>query len=84
MWRALAKGAVLAAFGHAPSGTALYRRLTRELIGTQATHVDKWIEDGQPLGGAPGLPRALLARRFRAFSDDDLRTAAAHYLFRRR
>jgi SAM-dependent methyltransferase len=43
----------------------------------------RWIDDGLPVTGAPGLPRALLAPRFRELSDDDLRTAAAHYLFRR-
>lgn len=41
MFRALAKGAVLAAFGNAPGGAAFYRALTRERMGTQATHVDK-------------------------------------------
>jgi SAM-dependent methyltransferase len=44
----------------------------------------RWIEDGLPVTGAAGLPRRLLAPRFRALSDADLRTAAAHYLFRRR
>jgi SAM-dependent methyltransferase len=41
MWRALTKGAAMAAFGHVPGGSALYRRLTREIGGTQASHVDK-------------------------------------------
>jgi SAM-dependent methyltransferase len=41
MWRALTKGAAMAAFGHAPGGSSLYRRLTREIGGTQASHVDK-------------------------------------------
>jgi hypothetical protein len=41
MWRALAKGLAMAAFGHAPGGSDLYRRLTREIGGTQASHVDK-------------------------------------------
>ncbi|HXU04755.1 MAG TPA: class I SAM-dependent methyltransferase [Polyangia bacterium] len=41
MWRALAKGAAMAAFGHTPGGSDLYRRLTREIGGTQVTHVDK-------------------------------------------
>ena len=41
MWRALAKGTGLAAFGHLPGGSGLYRRLTREIGGTQVTHVDK-------------------------------------------
>lgn len=36
------------------------------------------------LAGSPGLPRARLAGRFRDWSEPDLRTAAAHYLFRRR
>src|SRR2546421_412739 len=41
MWRAVVKGAGLAAFGRAPGGARFYRRLTREWAGTQATHVDK-------------------------------------------
>lgn len=41
MLRALAKAAALGAFGRTPGGPALYRRLTRDLLGTQATHVDK-------------------------------------------
>ena len=41
MLRAAAKGVLLAAFGHLPGGPALYRRITRDLLGTQATHVDK-------------------------------------------
>ena len=41
MKRALLKGAVVGAFGHAPGGAWLYRRLTRVHLGTQATHVDK-------------------------------------------
>src|SRR4029453_6651848 len=35
-------------------------------------------------GGRAGLSRRWLARRFRAWSDADLRTAAAHYLYRKR
>lgn len=42
-----------------------------------------WVDDGERLRGSAGLPRPLLARRFRRLSEDDLRTAAAHYLFRR-
>jgi SAM-dependent methyltransferase len=41
MWRALAKAAGLFAFGRLPGGAKLYRRITREIMGTQATHVDK-------------------------------------------
>jgi SAM-dependent methyltransferase len=44
----------------------------------------RWVEDGDAVTGMPGLPRRLLARRFRALDDADLRTAAAHYLYRRR
>jgi SAM-dependent methyltransferase len=39
--RAIGKGAVLAAFGYAPGGPAMYRSLTRGHLGTAATHVDK-------------------------------------------
>src|SRR5438046_1472278 len=41
MWRAVAKGAMLRTFGCTPGGARLYRRLTREWMGTQGTHVDK-------------------------------------------
>lgn len=41
MIRALAKGAVLFAFGYAPRGPSRYRTLTRVHMGTYATHVDK-------------------------------------------
>jgi SAM-dependent methyltransferase len=45
----------------------------------------RWVDtDEAALAGAPGLPRARLAARFRGWSDADLRTAAAHYLYRRR
>lgn len=41
MIRALTKGAGLFAFAHMPHGPTLYRTLTREYLGTYATHVDK-------------------------------------------
>ncbi len=41
MWRALLKGTVLAGIGHLPKGPDAYRWLTRQRLGTQATHVDK-------------------------------------------
>lgn len=41
MLRAVLKGSVLAAFGYLPGGPSLYRTATRDLMGTQATHVDK-------------------------------------------
>lgn len=41
MWRAALKGAAHTALGHLPGGAALYRRVTREVMGTQAAHVDK-------------------------------------------
>ncbi len=41
MLRAFAKGVVQAGFGHVPGGTERYRYLTHELMGTQASHVDK-------------------------------------------
>ena len=41
MLRAALKALVLAGFGHAPGGARAYRRLTREHLGTFATHVDK-------------------------------------------
>jgi SAM-dependent methyltransferase len=41
MWRAAAKGLALATLGRLPAGARAYRHLTREALGTQATHVDK-------------------------------------------
>lgn len=41
MRRALTKAAVQLAFGHAPGGPALYRKITREVLGTQAGYLTK-------------------------------------------
>ena len=41
MLRAILKSSVLFAFGRVPGGSRLYRELTRNWMGTQATHVDK-------------------------------------------
>ena len=60
----------------------LQRLAVRRLIydSGERRYVDS---DDAALAGAPGLPRERLAARFRDWSDADLRTAAAHYLFRR-
>jgi SAM-dependent methyltransferase len=43
----------------------------------------RWVEtEREALAGAPGLERAELAPPFRGLSEADLRTAAAHYLYR--
>lgn len=44
----------------------------------------QYVEDAAILQGAPGLPRRALARAHRGISEEDLRTAAAHYVYRRR
>jgi SAM-dependent methyltransferase len=41
MLRAILKGSGLFLFGRMPGGTKLYRELTRNWMGTQATHIDK-------------------------------------------
>jgi SAM-dependent methyltransferase len=41
MLRGIAKGSLLGAFGWMPGGAGLYQTLTRDWMGTQATHVDK-------------------------------------------
>jgi SAM-dependent methyltransferase len=41
MLRAALKGAMLFGFGRLPGGARFYRELTRNIMGTQATHVDK-------------------------------------------
>jgi SAM-dependent methyltransferase len=44
----------------------------------------RYVEDGTNMSnGRFGIARSQLARRFAAATDDDLRTAAAHYLYRR-
>lgn len=43
---------------------------------------NKWIEDGKPLDGELfGAKRGRLAPRFQNISDDDLKTAAAQYVY---
>lgn len=60
------------------------RVLVRRLIYDATTGERRWVDhDDDALAGAPGLPRARLAARFRAWSEPDLRTAAGHYLFRK-
>ncbi|HTJ44083.1 MAG TPA: class I SAM-dependent methyltransferase [Kofleriaceae bacterium] len=59
------------------------RLAVRRLIYDAETGERRWVDrDDDAHAGRPGVPRALLARRFRAISDADLRTAAAHYLYR--
>jgi SAM-dependent methyltransferase len=41
MWRGVAKAGVFAALGRVPGGADVYRTITRDWMGTQATHVDK-------------------------------------------
>jgi SAM-dependent methyltransferase len=53
--------------------------LRRTILPSLAT-VDS---DAEAMAGMAGLPRRRLAKRFRAATDADLRTAAAHYLFRK-
>lgn len=43
----------------------------------------QYVADKKVLCGEPGILRSRLAARFAHFSDDDLRTAAAHYLYRK-
>ena len=44
----------------------------------------KYVDDGTDMSGADfGIERNKLSRRFAEASDDDLRTAAAHYLYRK-
>jgi SAM-dependent methyltransferase len=44
----------------------------------------RYVADGADMSeGKPGIARERLAYRFREAGDDDLRTAAAHYLYRK-
>jgi SAM-dependent methyltransferase len=56
------------------------RIAVRRMIYPDRRYVD---DDAAARAGAPGLSRALLAPRFRAISEEDLRTAACHYLYRK-
>ncbi len=42
-----------------------------------------YAEGEEVMQGEPGLTRRLLAPQFRDLSEADLRTAAAHYLYRK-
>jgi hypothetical protein len=59
MLRALAKGALLAGFGWVPGGPEAYQTITRDWMGTQATHVDKlaraWPEYAEVWSATAGL-----------------------------
>ena len=54
--------------------------VVRRLILPQRRYVDS---AEATMAGRRGLARALLAPRFRAIPEADLRTAAAHYLYRK-
>ena len=44
----------------------------------------RYVDDGSDMTeGMAGIDRHQLAKRFSSASDDDLRTAAAHYLYRK-
>jgi hypothetical protein len=63
---------------------ALFRGAGFEVIAVRRRILpeNRWVEGDEALLGTPGLPRRLLAPRFRDISEIDLRTAAAHYLCR--
>jgi SAM-dependent methyltransferase len=59
MKRALAKAAIQFGFGHLPGGPGLYRKLTREVLGTQAGFLTKMETRWRPYVGRwrdAGLP----------------------------
>lgn len=43
----------------------------------------RYVEGEEALEGRPGVERSRLKGRFQNASDSDLRTAAAHYLYRK-
>jgi hypothetical protein len=51
----------------------------RRMPGPASAYAD---DDAEVLAADPGIDRARLATAFRGMSDLDLRTAAAHYLYR--
>jgi hypothetical protein len=66
------------------AAAGLRRVAVRRLIYDARSGERRWVEDDEgALAGELGLPRSRLAARFRAWSDADLRTAAAHYVYAR-
>jgi SAM-dependent methyltransferase len=60
------------------------RLAVRRLIYDNASGERRWVEhDDHTRAGAPGLARARLAPRVATITEPDLRTAAAHYLYRK-
>ncbi len=64
------------------AAAGLERVLVRRLI--YAGDERRWVEhDDDALAGRPGIERRWLAPRFASIGEPDLRTAAAHYLYRK-
>ena len=57
--------------------------LDRARILRKSIRLDRWYEDGEGMDGELGIARAKLAEGFKQASDDDLRTAAAFYIYRK-
>jgi len=45
--------------------------------------VERWYVDGEEMEGDSGIERGKLRKEFQSLSDDDLRTAAAFYVYRK-
>ena len=49
----------------------------------RAVPIERWYMDGDAIGGDAGIMRGRLRGRFKGLSDDDLKTAAAFYIYRK-
>ena len=49
----------------------------------RAVPVERWYMDGEIIEGDMGIERGRLQERFQGLSDDDLKTAAAFYIYRK-
>jgi hypothetical protein len=56
------------------------RIAVRRMVLPSRAYVD---DEEEALSGTPGIDRSRLAAPFRSATDADLRTAAAHYLYRK-
>jgi hypothetical protein len=66
------------------AAAGLERVAVRRLIYDARSGDRRWVDsEADAMAGAPGIPRERLAGRFRPWSDADLRTAAAHYVYAR-
>jgi hypothetical protein len=57
--------------------------LERVRILRKSIRLDRWYEDGEEMEGESGIARDRLSRSCLSACDDDLKTAAAFYIYRK-